>query len=243
MEEILNTFPICIIPIKRKKNYTSSIPQTPQYYSRTRDDEPKPKIQSPPPSRFEQTEIHFHRKIITDLSLPLSLSFDPISIEAIAERADRPRCSQAAPRSAWICMRIPSCLQRLSGNRSADREGEGCTGDTDIFLTSKGTYGRFFDAASMQTSSVLHHDGSLVETKGRGGGGKEGGRGFTQLRHESTFKEREFRLKPRCNTRVPSALYGPRSPGSRAESVSRNRSDGEETPSGEKWGRALDKKT
>lgn len=109
-------------------------------------------------------------------------------------------------------MRIPSCLQRLSGNRSADREGEGCTGDTDIFLTSKGTYGRFFDAASMQTSSVLHHDGSLVETKGRGGGGKEGGRGFTQLRHESTFKEREFRLKPRCNTRVPSALYGPRSP-------------------------------
>lgn len=36
-------------------------------------------------------------------------------------------------------MRIPSCLQRLSGNRSADR-GRG-RGDTDIFLTSKGTYG------------------------------------------------------------------------------------------------------
>lgn len=88
-------------------------------------------------------------------------------------------------------MRIPSCLQRLSGNRSADREGEGCTGDTDIFLTSKGTYGRFFDAASMQTSSVLHHDGSLVETKGREGGGK----GFYATKARINFQRARVSFK------------------------------------------------
>lgn len=174
-----------------------------------------------------------HRR---SLSLPLSLSR-----RSDHHRSDR-RASRStsmlstAPRSAWICMRIPSCLQRLSGNRSADREGEGCTGDTDIFLTSKGTYGRFFDAASMQTSARAPLFSTTTTTttdrssKRKGGRGrKEGGKGFTQLRHESTFKEWEFVLKSRCKYVVDTRTFDRASRGAAiagVESVSRGRFQG-----------------
>ena len=50
------------------------------------------------------------------------------TLDVEAPRASRPSRDldvslHQAPRAAWICMQIPFCVQRLSGNRSANRHG------------------------------------------------------------------------------------------------------------------------
>ena len=69
---------------------------------------------------FGQQQVHFHREKRSFLWLSDS--------DVEAPRASRPSRDldvslHQAPRAAWICMQIPFCVQRLSGNRSANRHG------------------------------------------------------------------------------------------------------------------------